>query len=76
MHGITDFIDVSGSDTLLAVGKPSAGRVLRALEIGNQRMHSGGGKETCRVIFRNKRGALYFGMSMFFEKLNVFAAQF
>ena len=54
VHGITDFVDVSGSDTLLAVGQAGSCRMFCSLKIGHERMHSGGGKETGRIIFGNK----------------------
>jgi hypothetical protein len=76
MHGISDFIDVTGSDTLLTVGKSSAGRMFGSLQIGNQRMHSGGRKKAGGIVLRNQGRTLDLNVSAALEKLDVFAAKF
>ena len=76
MHGIADFIDVSGTDTLLAVGQPPSGRMLGALKVRHQRMHSGGGKQTGRIVIRNQRCTLDLSVTVALEKFNKFNSEF
>jgi hypothetical protein len=76
MHGISHFIDVTGTDAFLVVGKPGAGGMFGALKIGNQRMHAGGGEKTCGIIFGNQRGAADLCMAFALEKFDITAAYF
>lgn len=74
VHGVADFVDVAGADALLEVGQAASGRVLRALQIGDQRVHPGGGEQTGRVVFWDDRRALDLLMAFAFEKFDIFAA--
>ena len=74
MDGVADLVDVAGADALLEVGQPFPGGMFCALQIGDERMHSGGGEEAGRIVFRNHRRALNFLMALRLEKLDVFTA--
>ena len=74
VDGVADLVDVAGADALLKVGEPFPGGMFRPLEIGDEGVHSGGGEEAGRIVFRNHRSALNLLMALRLEELDVFTA--
>ena len=72
VDGVADLVDVAGADALLKVGQPFPGGMFRPLEIGDEGVHSGGGEEAGRIVFRNHRSALNLLMALRLEELDVF----
>ena len=71
MRVVADFVDVLRSHTQLRVDQALAGRMRFAHQIGDQRMHAGGGKQHGRVVLRHQRCARDHCMAPGFKKFQV-----
>ena len=56
MVRIADRFNVAGSNTFLVVHQALAAWVVTAKDVGNKRVHPGGGEEDGGVILRDERG--------------------
>ena len=68
MHGIADFVDIAGADALLNVAKTLSERVRRAEKIRHKRVHSGCREKNGRVVVRDQRRALDYGVPFALEE--------
>ena len=75
MARIAYVVDVARADALLNVGQARAHRVLRAQQVGNQRMHAGGGEQNRGVVLRNDGGGRNHGVSLALEEFQIHAAK-
>ena len=73
---IAHVVNIAGAHALLHVRQAVAGGVLRAHQIGHQRMHARGGEQHRGVVFGNHRRAGNHGMAVALEKLQEHRAQF
>ena len=71
MGGVAYLVDIAGAHALLHIRQPHARRVLRAHEIGHQRMHARRSKKYGRVVFRNEGGGRNNGVALLPEKLQI-----
>ena len=69
-----DFIEVVGAAALLARGQPARGRLLLALEVRDQRLHSGAGEQR-RRIRRHQRRRRHDQRTFGFKKIEILAAK-
>ena len=76
MAHIADFIDITGTDAFLNIGQTGSLRVLLAQQIGNERMHTGGGEQYGGVILRDNTGGGDDTVALFLEELQEQRAQF
>jgi len=76
MAEIAHIVDIASAHALLNIGKPGAGRVFRAHQVGHQRVHARGGKQHRGVVFRNQRRAGNHGVALILKKLEKHRAQF
>ncbi len=74
MGGIPHRLDVAGANTLLVVDQPRPLGMLLPEKVGNQRMHTGGGKEHRRVVLRYERFARNLDVIFGFKKFDIFLA--
>ena len=68
MAGVTDIVDVTGTDALLNVGQTGSGGMRGTHQIGNERMHACGCKENRRIVFRDDGGRLDAMVALAFHK--------
>ena len=73
--GVAHVVDVAGADALLHIRQPRAHGVLRAQQIGDQRVHAGGGEQNRGVVFRDQRSAGDDGVVLLLKELQKQAAQ-
>ena len=73
--GVAHVVDVAGADALLHIRQPRAHGVLRAQQIGHQRVHAGGGEQHRGVVFRDQRSAGDDGVVLLLKELQKQAAQ-
>ena len=77
MRGVAHLVDVAGADALLDVGKALPGRMLhRAHQVGDERVHAGGGEEDGRVVLGDDRRAGDDGVALGLEESEVEVPQF
>jgi hypothetical protein len=76
MARITYRINVAGTYALLVIHKADARWMILSQKVGNQGMHSSGGKKYRGIVFRNKGLALDLGMRPGFKEFYVFGSQF
>ena len=72
MHRIADFVDITGPDAFLHVGKACSLRMLSAEQVRNQRMHSGSGEKNGGIVVGNEGSTLDDGVTFALEKAQVF----
>ena len=64
--------NISGSDTLLVIGKAGACWVFASHDIGYQGVHTGGGKQDRWVVLGNQGSPTDLGMILGYEEINEF----
>ena len=72
---IAHVLDIAGADALLHVGQAGARRMLLAHQIGHQRMHTGGGEQNGRVVFRNNGSTGDHSVTVILKELQEHGAQ-
>jgi hypothetical protein len=74
MAGISNGVDVAGTDAFLIIRKAVSCRMGLAQQVRNEWMHTGGSKKHGRVVVGDKGLALNLGMPLRLEEFNIFRA--
>ncbi len=72
MGAVPHFLDVAGAQAGLQVDQPPPGRMRPSGEVGDQRLHSGGGEQSRGIAGCGQGGMVNMGVPLLTEKLKVF----
>ena len=75
MAGIAHLVDIRGADALLHIRQARAHGVLRAQQIGHQRVHARSGEEHGGVVFRDHGSARDHGVALGLKEFEIQRAQ-